>query len=664
MYHAVTSAVALAAAALALLFLPGSGSDAGVAGSPYAATVLADAPSAYWRLGEASGTTAADEKNAAPGTYAGGVTLGTPGAVVGDANTAASFDGVDDSVSVADGAAVDVGPGDFSVEFWLKTSTNREQAVIGKASSWLVSVTDDAGSVGDVRARFSDGTVTRYAYSATRVDDGRWHHVVVELDRDSGVTIYVDGQPKSTAGAVPGSLDNSSALRIGTASGYASFQGSLDEVALYKTLLPASRISAHEDAGRPIVSLFPRPPCTLYASPGGGGSGDSQSSPTTLAGAYAKTVPGSTVCLLPGTFGLAEDFSISRGGSASAGYVTFRSLDPANPATLLGTAGHAALIQVNGPASYVQFEDLVLDGNNALVQNGLHIANEGSPSSHIRVIDSYIRRMGSGGIVTAPNIDYFVAYGNKIWRFGDGAGWSSGISLHNGNGAYWADTAPGFHNVIAGNMIAGGIDKSAYASDGNGIIADMGGNVPPTLIADNLVYMNGGRCIIEYQQSGVRYTINNTCYKNGLDTRKTWAEFMSTQSSNTTWVNNVASAARTNNTYSSVDGGSVSAIRDYGYGGAGASDVTGIVVADPLFVSPPTVDPNADQWQNPPRPETLGDSLKLQPSSPLVDGCADPRGLAGLDPTMLEQIRQFAMIDVERVSRPQGRGFDCGSYER
>jgi hypothetical protein len=48
----------------------------------------------YWRLGEQSGTTAADETRTTPGRYLGGYTLGGPSALAGDANTSGSFDGV------------------------------------------------------------------------------------------------------------------------------------------------------------------------------------------------------------------------------------------------------------------------------------------------------------------------------------------------------------------------------------------------------------------------------------------------------------------------------------------------------------------------------------------------------------------------------------------
>src|SRR5690349_19166588 len=45
----------------------------------------------YWRLGEASGTTATDELRIQSGAYRGAVTLRQPGAIAGDANTSAYF---------------------------------------------------------------------------------------------------------------------------------------------------------------------------------------------------------------------------------------------------------------------------------------------------------------------------------------------------------------------------------------------------------------------------------------------------------------------------------------------------------------------------------------------------------------------------------------------
>src|SRR3954463_8284562 len=86
---------------LAVFALPAVPASADAA---YPDVVRAGAPVSYWRLGETSGTVAADQQAPSnPGTYLGGVGLGAPGALVGDPDRAAAFDGIDDEVRL-DGA--------------------------------------------------------------------------------------------------------------------------------------------------------------------------------------------------------------------------------------------------------------------------------------------------------------------------------------------------------------------------------------------------------------------------------------------------------------------------------------------------------------------------------------------------------------------------------
>jgi len=64
--------------------------------TPYSVAVAADSPIAWWRLGESSGTNAADSSgNSRDGTYAGTPTLGAPG-YTRDGNTAVTFNGTTD----------------------------------------------------------------------------------------------------------------------------------------------------------------------------------------------------------------------------------------------------------------------------------------------------------------------------------------------------------------------------------------------------------------------------------------------------------------------------------------------------------------------------------------------------------------------------------------
>src|SRR4030095_15422767 len=71
-----------------------------VIGTSYRSTILVDNPRSYWRLGETSGTTAADQQALNPGPYTGGVTLGQQGAIIGDPDTAASVGGGEQHVTV------------------------------------------------------------------------------------------------------------------------------------------------------------------------------------------------------------------------------------------------------------------------------------------------------------------------------------------------------------------------------------------------------------------------------------------------------------------------------------------------------------------------------------------------------------------------------------
>ena len=107
-----------------------SGPHAFTIGTSYRDAVLADAPDAFWRLGENSGSAAGDETGTNPGTYGNGVVLGQTGALTGTTNTAALFDGVDDSVTVPSSPSL-TATNAVTVEAWVK----RSRAPPGRTSS-------------------------------------------------------------------------------------------------------------------------------------------------------------------------------------------------------------------------------------------------------------------------------------------------------------------------------------------------------------------------------------------------------------------------------------------------------------------------------------------------------------------------------------------------
>lgn len=77
----------------------------------YAEAILSDNPAGYWRLGEPSGTVAADELGVSNGTYTGSPTLAVAGALDVDSNGGVLFNGTSQYVSVANTTAINQGNG-------------------------------------------------------------------------------------------------------------------------------------------------------------------------------------------------------------------------------------------------------------------------------------------------------------------------------------------------------------------------------------------------------------------------------------------------------------------------------------------------------------------------------------------------------------------------
>jgi PKD repeat protein len=237
---------------------------AGAAGpSAYRDAVLADAPSHYWRLGEASGATGFTLVGARDLVLASGTQRATAGAVARDSDPSTTFPGTAPVPAAATGTA-EAGPQSFSVEAWVRTSSTRGGKVIGfgnrnNAASTTydrhVYMTDSGQLVFGV----NPGSV-RTVTSPGSYNDGQWHHVVGTLGA-AGLQLYVDGQ------LVAGRADTTSAQAY---SGYwrvagdtvaggwptrpssSALAGSVDEVAVYGAALPAGRVLAHSELGRGV----------------------------------------------------------------------------------------------------------------------------------------------------------------------------------------------------------------------------------------------------------------------------------------------------------------------------------------------------------------------------------------------------------------------------
>jgi hypothetical protein len=235
-------------------------------GTSYRDDVLSDNPAGYWRLGESSGTVAASEVGATTnGTYANGVTLNQPGALTGDSNRAAGFDGVNDIVTVPHSSALNATSG-VTIQAWVKRSkTGAWQNILGKPGNGANAAQNYAlwlNTTNQPVALFGNGTTSVATYAPAI--DTNWHHIVATYN-NATARVYIDGVLRASTDSNLQLKANTQPLLIGrTTDNLRIFGGILDEVAVYPTALSATRIQAHYQKG---TAADPVPPVVTLSTP-------------------------------------------------------------------------------------------------------------------------------------------------------------------------------------------------------------------------------------------------------------------------------------------------------------------------------------------------------------------------------------------------------------
>ena len=219
-------------------------------GGDYRSAVLGSTPSAYWRLGETTGTTAADASGAGLGlTYQNGVALGRDGAIAGDADRAVALDGADDSL--IRNPFTGFAPGAFTVETFVRTTDSARNgalvsyAVPGSPNEVLVT------GAGNLRVSVAGTELATGVHLA----DGAWHHLAVTWRTSDGqLRVFKDGVLEFTGIVAKGHNVGAGGAVVlgqdqdGVGGGFDPTQallGRLDEVAVYHSALSAATIAAH-----------------------------------------------------------------------------------------------------------------------------------------------------------------------------------------------------------------------------------------------------------------------------------------------------------------------------------------------------------------------------------------------------------------------------------
>lgn len=240
----------------------------------YPAAVLGAGATTYWRLDDNGPTVGADSS---PGnnlelSYGGPVFAGDSGAIANDTSKSTTFNGTS---AFAYGQLRGNAPEVYSAEVWFKTNTtqggkifgfgngqpNRHGTNPGLSSSYDRNLyMTNAGTL--IFGVYTNGTKT--VGTALPYNDNVWHHAVATQGSD-GMRLYVDGSQigvlpnQTTAQGYWGSWkvggDQLNAWPLRPSSNY--FAGSIDEFAVYPTVLSATQVTDHYELGKGIGQPVP-----------------------------------------------------------------------------------------------------------------------------------------------------------------------------------------------------------------------------------------------------------------------------------------------------------------------------------------------------------------------------------------------------------------------
>ncbi len=224
----------------------------------YAATVLADSPTVYYRLGDTAAPAVPSPGLGVNAAAVGaGPSFGLPGATAdGDGAVLFAGNGTDYlQTASSPGTAYNLGDGPFSIEFWyLWGGYASGQTIANSLGKGTGAYVVRLNSTGKWVVRKS-GTGDCFVTTASFNDQASWHHVVVTRLLATQPHIYVDGVDQAGTHTAQTFADSTTGFSPGVdaaAVATGAWVGRLDEVALYKSALSQGQVLAHFAAAGPL----------------------------------------------------------------------------------------------------------------------------------------------------------------------------------------------------------------------------------------------------------------------------------------------------------------------------------------------------------------------------------------------------------------------------
>jgi hypothetical protein len=184
--------------------------------------------------------------------------------VTGKIGQALSFNGTSDYVDCGNGASLNFGIGDFTIEAWIKTTTDVDGGIFTKKSGAYIDVGNGITIIKDsavgLRLGIGDGTVgSAYWLDRDSYATNQWIHIAVVVDRIHSIVYrYKNGVKGSEVGtsAITGSLNTAETAKIGKSNDvpWGPFDGLIDDIRVYTRILLQAEITAHYNSGNGLIS--------------------------------------------------------------------------------------------------------------------------------------------------------------------------------------------------------------------------------------------------------------------------------------------------------------------------------------------------------------------------------------------------------------------------
>ena len=236
------------------------GFDTPYVSSSYGQMVIADGARHYFQLRDAAGTTAINAISTSPhGTYVGSPTLGVNGVNVGsyyDGPGAVRLDGLDDQMTLNDG----VHPTAYTLEAWVKVdpgATTSRSILVRTAgdpnTTWSHQLRINAAGQFEHYIYDQGAAATKGVSGSTIVQPDTWYHVLGAAANGGVMQLFVNGIEEGTALSVVGLWTGGSQWIMGSSSGGGMqfFDGIIDELAIYDSVLSPEQVYGHYLARQP-----------------------------------------------------------------------------------------------------------------------------------------------------------------------------------------------------------------------------------------------------------------------------------------------------------------------------------------------------------------------------------------------------------------------------